>query len=97
MTQIYREFEGKFSVKLKQHNVEKLLIKINEASQLRPGATVLITSDKEGQKVEALVNESQIKKEMSFYNIYGDTAYLHYPVYPNLIYQLSLNEDQPQP
>lgn len=68
------------------------MIKVNHNSELRPGAALLITSDKEGTNVLALFNETQLKKEMAFENLYHTSFYVHYPVYPHFLYQLAINE-----
>ena len=69
------------------------MVKVNDKTQLRPGAAILLSSDREGKNVEALFFESQIKKEQALRNIYKDNFYLHYPVYPSATYIVSVNDE----
>lgn len=77
----------------KAQHAEKMLVKINDSTQLRPGSAVLISSDKDGRNVLSLTMDTNIKKELAFQNIYGDSFYLHYPVFPHLNYSFCLTED----
>jgi len=70
-------------------------VKFNESTNLQPGSAVLISRDKEGENLISLTMENNLKKDLSFYNIYGDNFYLHYPVYPSANYCLNVTEDSP--
>jgi hypothetical protein len=50
----------------KAQHAEKMLVKINDSTQLRSGSAVLISSDKDGRNVLSLTMETNIKKELAF-------------------------------
>jgi mitochondrial fission protein ELM1 len=91
----FREFEGNYTAHFNYPGAEKVLVKFNESTNLQPGSAVLISRDKEGENLISLTMENNLKKDLSFYNIYGDNFYLHYPVYPSANYCLNVTEDSP--
>ena len=59
----HKEYEGAFTSLVKYPNAEKLLLKFNENTKLRPGAAIMISNDPEGRDPETFIFENLIKKE----------------------------------
>ena len=86
-----------FTAKIKFSQAEKILVKFNEKTKLKAGAAILFSNDKHGVTPLCVILESHIKKEQALFNVYSNEFFMHYPVYPSVIYTLNLGEDKPEP
>ena len=86
-----------FTAKIKFSQAEKILVKFNEKTKLKAGAAILFSSDRYGVNPIQVVLESNIKKEQALFNVYSSEFFMHYPIYPSVIYTLNLGEEKPEP
>jgi hypothetical protein len=79
--------------------VEKVLVRIDGDSQFQShGAAVLISQDRDGKHLVALYNKSLFKKDQTLQSVFskGKTFYIHYPVYPDYNYVMSVTSEEPK-
>lgn len=79
--------------------VEKVLVRIDGDSQFQShGAAVLISQDRDGKHLVALYNKTLFKKDQTLQSVFskGKTFYIHYPVYPDYNYVMSVTSDEPK-
>lgn len=79
--------------------VEKVLVRLDSDSQFSSqGAAVLITSDADGKNFVALFNKTLFQKDQALANVFskGKSFFVHYPVYPNYNYTVSLSSQEPK-
>jgi hypothetical protein len=74
-----------------QQVVEKVLVRLHdvETEFSSQGACVVISQDKDCKHIIAVFNKSMFQKEQSMADVFskGKPFYIHYPVYPSLIYR----------